>query len=112
MKAIEGKPRTVLSAEQAVEYARWFRCLCDPTRLRLLHLISNADEHMTVGELVDRIGKSQSTVSRHLRLLADDEFIFTEPDGVRTLVSVNRSCMSALPAAARAIMGVDDTAPP
>ncbi len=101
-----------LSAEQAAEYACWFRCLSDPTRIRILHLISNADGPMTVGELVDQIGKSQSTVSRHLQLLADDEFIFTERDGVRTLVSVNRSCMSALPDAARAIMGVDGTAPP
>jgi DNA-binding transcriptional ArsR family regulator len=115
MDASELRPRNpsaTLSVERAVEYARWFRCLSDPTRIRLLHLISNADEPMTVGELVARIGKSQSTVSRHLRLLADDEFIFTEPDGVRTMVSVNRACMSALPTAAREIMGVDDAASP
>jgi hypothetical protein len=51
-------------------------------------------------------------VSRHLRLLADDEFIFTQPDGVRTMISVNRACMSALPTAAREIMGADDPTSP
>lgn len=95
-----------MSAAQAAEYARWFRCLSDPTRIRLLHLISGADRPVTVGELVDRIGKSQSTVSRHLQLLSDDEFVVAVRDGVRTLVSVNRDCMSALPTAAREIMGV------
>jgi DNA-binding transcriptional ArsR family regulator len=105
-------PSVELTVERAVEYARWFRCLSDPTRIRLLHLISSADGPVTVGELVKRMGKSQSTVSRHLRLLADDEYIFTEPDGVRTMVSVNRACMSALPTAAREIMGVDEPASP
>lgn len=100
-----------LTVDEAIEYASWFRCLSDPTRIRILHVISSADEPMTVGQVVARIGKSQSTVSRHLRLLADDEFVLTEPDGVRTLISVNRSCMSALPAAARAIMGVGESTP-
>ena len=50
-------------------------------------------------------------MSRHLQLLADDEFIFTEADGIRTLVSVNRDCMSALPQAARRIMGVGNETP-
>ena len=98
-----------LSEAESTEFARWFRCLADPSRIRLLHLIAQSDHPVTVGELVERIGRSQSTVSRHLRLLADDAFIFTEPDGIRTLVSINRACMTELPQAARRIMAVDDT---
>ena len=97
----------VLDEDEADEYARWFRCLADPTRIRLLHVIAATDHPVTVGAVVEQIGRSQSTVSRHLQLLADDEFIFTEPDGVRTLVTVNRECMSALPQAARRIMALD-----
>ena len=100
-----------LDEVEAIEFARWFRCLADPTRIRLLHLIAQADHPVTVGELVEQIGRSQSTVSRHLQLLADDEFVFAEPDGIRTLVTVNRTCMSALPRAARRIMAVDDAGP-
>lgn len=59
---------------------------------------------MTVGEIVARVGKSQSTVSKHLQILADEQFVLTEPDGVRTLVRVNNACMTALPEAASAIM--------
>lgn len=61
---------------------------------------------MTVGEVVAEVGKSQSTVSRHLQVLAEERFVLTEPDGVRTLVTVNDKCMTALPEAASAIMAM------
>ena len=93
-----------LDQSAADEYASWFRCLADGTRVRILNIIASEGEPMTVGEIVSRIGKSQSTVSRHLQVLADERFIFTEPDGVRTLVRVNDACMTALPEAASAIM--------
>lgn len=93
-----------LSREDADEYASWFRCLADGTRLRILHVVARAGEPVTVGRIVEAVGKSQSTVSRHLRVLAEQRFVFLEPDGVRTLVSVNDACMTALPDAAATIM--------
>lgn len=96
-----------LSAELADEYASWFRCLADGTRLRILNAVAAASAPVTVGEIVEAVGKSQSTVSQHLRILADDRFVLTEADGVRTLVRVNEACMTALPAAAAAIMAQD-----
>lgn len=94
----------IVTTVDADEYATWFRCLADGTRIRILNLVANAAKPVTVGEIVDAIGKSQSTVSRHLKILAEDRFVFTEPDGVRTLVRVNELCMMALPEAAAAIM--------
>ncbi len=94
-----------LSPIDADEYARWFHCLADGTRIRILSIIATADQPLTVGEIVEAAGRSQSTVSRHLRLLADDEFIFMTADGTRSLVEVNTTCMTALPEAAAAIMG-------
>lgn len=93
-----------LRQETAEEYASWFRCLADGTRVRILSVIANSNRPLTVGEITEEVGRSQSTVSRHLQLLADERFIFLEPDGVRTLVLVNESCMTALPDAAAAIM--------
>ncbi len=93
-----------LDQDIADEYAGWFRCLADGTRVRILSVVANADRPLTVGEIVDVVGKSQSTVSRHLQVLADEQFVFCEPDGVRTLVRVNDACMTALPAAAATIM--------
>ncbi len=93
-----------LDQSTADEYASWFRCLADGTRVRILNILASEASPMTVGEIVRRIGKSQSTVSRHLQVLADERFIFTEAEGVRTLVRVNDACMTALPEAASAIM--------
>jgi DNA-binding transcriptional ArsR family regulator len=94
----------MLNQATADEYASWFRCLSDGTRVRILNVVANADHPMTVGEIVAIVGKSQSTVSRHLQILADERYVLTEPEGVRTLVRVNEACMVALPEAAAAIM--------
>ncbi|MCP3990439.1 MAG: winged helix-turn-helix transcriptional regulator [Actinomycetia bacterium] len=99
-----------LSTEHAEEYASWFRCLADGTRIQILNYLANVSEPVTVGQIVDAVGKSQSTVSKHLQILAEDRFVFTQPDGIRTLVTVNTTCMTALPDAAAAIMASRDPA--
>jgi DNA-binding transcriptional ArsR family regulator len=55
--------------------AKYFRALGDPTRLRILQLLV-AGEH-SVGELVERLGKSQSYVSNHLACLRWCGFVET-----------------------------------
>ena len=92
---------------RADDYAAWFRCLSDGTRVRLLTLVAIADEPITVGEIVEAVGRSQSTVTAHLKRLSAEGFVFTESDGVRTLVRVNETCMTALPEAAAVIMNSD-----
>ncbi len=95
----------------ADEYAKWFRCLADGTRIRVLSVVARARHPLTVGEIVDSVGRSQSTVSRHLQVLADEQFVLTEPDGTRTLVRVNEACMTELPAAAATIMSREPITP-
>ncbi len=94
-----------LTAAEAEEYASWFRALSDGTRVRILSVVARAGRPLTVGQVVEAVERSQSTVSRHLQVLAGAAFVFLEPAGVRTLVRVNQACMSALPAAAARIMG-------
>src|SRR5437764_7281052 len=45
------------------------RAAADPTRLRLLMLLSKAE--LTVSEITEILGQSQPRVSRHLKLLCD-----------------------------------------
>ena len=89
------------------DWAEWFKCLADPTRLRILHFVSGLDEPITVGGIVEALRLTQSNVSHHLRILAEQQFVLLEAEGVRTLVSVNRRCMVELPDAAAAIMQAD-----
>jgi ArsR family transcriptional regulator len=96
---------TVVSEADLEEWADWFKCLADPTRLKILHYVSNLAEPATVGQIVEAVGKSQSTVSKHLQILGQQQFVLTDAAGIRTMVKGNPLCMTELPKAAAAIMG-------
>jgi ArsR family transcriptional regulator, arsenate/arsenite/antimonite-responsive transcriptional repressor len=56
--------------EEAAELARGFHALADPARLRLLSLIAAQPEgEVCACDLVAPLGKSQPTVSHHLKVL-------------------------------------------
>ena len=58
-----------LDETQAATVASWFKVLSDPTRLRLLSLITSKGEACAACDLVEPIGLSQPTVSHHLQVL-------------------------------------------
>jgi len=59
-----------LTANDAELYARFFRVLSDPTRVRLVHLLLDAPEAgRTVSELVEALGAPQGRISTHLGCL-------------------------------------------
>ncbi|WP_199440264.1 helix-turn-helix domain-containing GNAT family N-acetyltransferase [Umezawaea beigongshangensis] len=95
-----------LTAADAATYADWFGCLAEPTRVRLLHLVATAGRPVTVGELTEQLGISQSTCSHHVRKLADIGFVLLRKEGTATLVTVNADCCTGLPNAADVVMGV------
>ena len=67
---VTGGAEAQLSASDAELYARFFRVLSDPTRVRLLHLLLDAPEAgRTVSELVAAIGAPQGRISTHLGCL-------------------------------------------
>ena len=61
-----------LSESRAEEVASDFAVLSDPARLRLLSLIASADGgEVCVCDLVEPLGRSQPTVSHHLKILTE-----------------------------------------
>jgi ArsR family transcriptional regulator len=56
-------------AEHPQALIQWLDCLADPTRLRLLRLLERHE--LGVVDLCDVLQMPQSTVSRHLKMLAD-----------------------------------------
>jgi DNA-binding transcriptional ArsR family regulator len=95
-----------LSRTAAEQWAACFRALSDPTRLAVLHTIATAGGPLSIGELVERVDVGQSTVSHHVRTLAEAGFVHHVREGTTSRVQVNRRCLDALPAAARGIMGL------
>lgn len=61
----------------------WMDSLADPTRLRLLRLVER--QELGVAELCDVLQMPQSTVSRHLKLLADEGWVQNRRQGTTNL---------------------------
>jgi ArsR family transcriptional regulator len=70
-----------LTKTEAARLADWYAVLADPTRLRLLSLISAAGEACAACDLVEPLGVSQPTVSHHLKTLRDAGLIDSEKQG-------------------------------
>ena len=71
-----------LSEAEATELAGGFAALADPVRLRLLGMLASAPEGEVCNcELVEPVGRSQPTVSHHLKVLADAGLVVGEKRG-------------------------------
>lgn len=84
-----------LSEPEAVELARGFAALADPARLRLLSLVAAAGEECAC-ELTEPLGKSQPTVSHHLKVLVEAGLLTREKRGVWAYYSVVPARLEAL----------------
>ena len=65
---------------RAEELANAFAALADPVRLRLFSMIASAGTACSC-DLIEPIGKSQPTVSHHMKVLADAGLITGEKCG-------------------------------
>jgi ArsR family transcriptional regulator, arsenate/arsenite/antimonite-responsive transcriptional repressor len=73
---------TPLGEAEAAELARRFAALSDPVRLRLLSLLAtHPDGAVCACDLVEPVGKSQPTVSHHLRILREAGLVTSEKRG-------------------------------
>ena len=95
----------LLNRALAEEYASWFRALADPSRVQILEYLARQARPMSVGELVAAVGLAQSTVSQHLKVLADVRFVLVEPVGNARHYRVNSRCVDCFPSAADVVMG-------
>jgi len=77
MSVIASAPFTLSEAPTRDELlAKYFRGLGDPTRLRILHLLSHRGE-LAAGEIVAALALPQATISTHLRCLRWCGFVAT-----------------------------------
>lgn len=73
---------SALTEPEASELARRFAAVADPVRLRLLSLLAtSADGAVCACDLVEPVGKSQSTVSHHLKILREAGLVTGERRG-------------------------------
>ena len=89
--------REPIDAEAAATLAEAFKALADPVRLQLLNLIATADAGEACAcDLVEPVGKSQPTVSHHLKVLREAGLVTSEKRGTWVWYSVVPARLDAL----------------
>jgi ArsR family transcriptional regulator len=94
---------SVLDEADARTLAKGFAALGDPVRLRLLSLLATSTEGaVCVCDLVEPVGKSQPTVSHHLKILREAGFVMVEKRGTNHWYAAVPGALEALRSTLRA----------
>lgn len=76
------------SSEEALEMiAGRFRLLSDPTRLRILHTLGDAE--MNVTDIVTATNAGQANVSKHLGVMLDAGLVSRRKEGLNSIYRVS-----------------------
>lgn len=79
-------PRKNMTDATFDEIAQRFRVLSDPMRLKILHEL--ATDELTVTDIVERTGGSQSNISKHLSTLLSHGLVSRRRQGTSAFYSV------------------------
>lgn len=93
-----------ISESDAIDLANAFKALADPTRIQIMSLLAGSDEPTCVCEITPRFSISQPTISHHLRILRDADFIYAERRGTFMYYQLNRAALAGLPDAMRQLI--------
>ncbi|MGN6523366.1 MAG: ArsR/SmtB family transcription factor [Actinomycetes bacterium] len=87
----------VVDATAAERLARQFAALSDPVRVRLVSLLATAEGGAVCAcDLVEPVGKSQPTVSHHLKILTEAGLVAGDKRGRNVWYSVVPGALNAL----------------
>jgi ArsR family transcriptional regulator, arsenate/arsenite/antimonite-responsive transcriptional repressor len=95
----------LLDRGAAAQFASWFRALADPSRVQIVSLLARHGQPMTVGAITAALDIGQSTVSAHLKILAEVRFVLAERRGTTARYRINDQCVACFPTAADIVMG-------
>jgi ArsR family transcriptional regulator len=86
-----------LDATEAAELAKGFTALADPVRLRVLSILAAAPAgEVCVCDFVEPLGKSQPTISHHLKILSEAGLVSGERRTKWVWYSLNRDRLASL----------------
>ncbi len=89
--------RDALDDAEAQALADAFKALGDPVRIQLLSLIASAEDGEACAcDLVEPVGRSQPTVSHHLKILREAGLVQSEKRGTWVWYSVVPARLEAL----------------
>lgn len=91
---MEAKDHTFLSPEIVENVSQIFKALSDPTRIKILHMLSQ--EECSVNHLAELLEMSQSAVSHQLSLLRMLRLVKSRREGTTMIYSCDDSHVISL----------------
>jgi ArsR family transcriptional regulator, arsenate/arsenite/antimonite-responsive transcriptional repressor len=86
-----------LAPDEAIDLAKGFAALGDPVRLRVLSILAAAPEgEVCVCDFIEPLGKSQGTISHHLKILGEAGLVHGDRRGKWVWYSLDRAQLAAL----------------
>jgi ArsR family transcriptional regulator len=86
-----------LDSSEASELAAGFSALSDPVRLRVLSILAASPKgEVCVCDFVDPLGKSQPTISHHMKILSEAGLVQGDRRGKWVWYSLNRQRLASL----------------
>jgi len=83
-----------MSEHALAHVAEYFRALSVPLRLRILDALREGER--SVGDLAERLGRSQANVSQHLAILTKAGLLVREARGTSVYYGITDPCIFAL----------------
>lgn len=87
--------QSLLPPDRLRRVAQRFRLLGEPSRLLLLNALQLHGE-MNVQDLCTATGQSQANVSKHLRLLLDEQLVARRQDGLYAYYRIDDPMLNAI----------------
>src|ERR1700722_6227539 len=86
-----------LASDQAIDMAQGFAALADPVRVRLLSMLAAAPAgEVCVCDFVEPLGKSQPTISHHLKILGEAGLVHGDRRGKWVWYSLDHDRLAGL----------------
>ena len=83
----KGVPVSALMGPQEIDRTcRSLKAMCHPLRLKILCVL--ADGELSVQDIVERVGTSQSNISQHLAILRDKGILASRKDANRVFYRI------------------------
>ena len=82
----KAKALQILNDDDILRAARSIKAMAHPIRLKILCTLG--EQEISVQEMVDRIGTTQSNISQHLAILRDKGILISRKDANRVLYRV------------------------
>ena len=90
---VVGKKKSASKQSSTEQRAKVFKALSDPTRLRIVEMLSNGEE-LCGSEIADNLGISMALLCHHWKTLEHAGLVSKKKEGQSTSVSLNRQLIS------------------